>query len=344
MVDADGALVPEVAYYYPEPFWGGGQADWIKSLLLFFDQIAILLPEYMYGQHAAADPALAGALEEMGLLMVLRPETFVDQEVTDDLAGAIVELLAAGVFDDLAPAGYFAELSRSRMGWNADVELSDALVDEFKSRGLARDSEDGVSVPLHPFVRTAILVLLAQLARGAGKRRGLDLQPTTDNRDRLFDFMTTLDSRGMPTAGQVVALDLETVTLNLEDIPLDEVLAFRAEPLDAHRVYMRSVRKAVNELSAIPPDERPRALADRREELGEQADALHRLARTRWRMPLARFGIGAAGATVSAAAGNIPGAMVAALGGVLGAKPANATPCAYSYLFTAERSLGKRLH
>ena len=128
-LDADGALVPEVAYYYPEPFWGGGQADWIKSLLLFFDQVAILLPEYRYGRHAAADPALAGALEEMGLLIVLRPETFVDQAVTEDLAGALVELLAAGVFDDLPPAGYFVELSRSRMGWSADVELSDALVE-----------------------------------------------------------------------------------------------------------------------------------------------------------------------------------------------------------------------
>jgi hypothetical protein len=170
----------------------------------------------------------------------------------------------------------------------------------------------------------------------------LDLQPTTDSRDRLFDFMTTLDTRGMPTAGQVVALDLETVTLNLEDVPLDEVLAFRDEHHAAHRVYVRSVRKAVSELSALPQDERPRALADRRDELAEQADALHRLARKRWRMPLARFGIGAAGATVNAAAGNIPGAIVAALGGVLGAKPANATPCAYSYLFAAERSLGKR--
>jgi len=170
----------------------------------------------------------------------------------------------------------------------------------------------------------------------------LNLQPITENRDRLVDLMATLDSRGMPTSGQVVSLDLETVTLNLEGIPLDEVLAFRDEHQDAHRVYMRSVRKAVNELSAIPQDERSRALADRRDELAEQADALHRLARKRWRMPLARFGIGAAGATVSAAAGNIPGALVAALGGVLGTKPEKSPPCAYSYLFAAERSLGKR--
>jgi len=84
-LNADGARVPDVAYYYPEPFWGGGQADWIKSLLLFFDQIAILLPEYMYGQHAAADPALAGPLEEMGLLIVLRPETFVARRSRTDL-------------------------------------------------------------------------------------------------------------------------------------------------------------------------------------------------------------------------------------------------------------------
>lgn len=67
-------LPAETAYYYPEPFWGAGDGSWIKSLLLFFDGVAILLPEYMRGRHIAADPTLAGPLEDQGLLKVLEPE------------------------------------------------------------------------------------------------------------------------------------------------------------------------------------------------------------------------------------------------------------------------------
>lgn len=50
---------PDVAYYYPAPYWMPHETDWIKSLLLFFDRVAILLPGYMYGRHRTADPTLA---------------------------------------------------------------------------------------------------------------------------------------------------------------------------------------------------------------------------------------------------------------------------------------------
>ena len=42
---------------------------------------------------------------------------------------------------------------RSR-GWggDADIELSQMVIDELKARGLAHPSEDGVSIPLHPTV------------------------------------------------------------------------------------------------------------------------------------------------------------------------------------------------
>lgn len=166
-MEAGTDLPPETAYYYPEPFWLEDEGGWLKTLLLFFDKIAILLPEYMYGRHSAADPTLAEPLEDTGLLVVLKPEEFVDAEMTDALTNSMVGLLDIGVFDDLPPASRFAELSRSRMGWNADIELSASLIERLKERGLARESEDGLSVPLHPTVRTAILVLLSQLARAA---------------------------------------------------------------------------------------------------------------------------------------------------------------------------------
>ncbi|WP_419933551.1 hypothetical protein [Candidatus Palauibacter sp.] len=90
----------DVAYYYPAPYWAHGESDWVKSLLLFFDRLAILLPGYMYGRHEAADPTLVAPLEERGLLQVLEPDDWVDESMTNELAEIIVELLTNGAFDE----------------------------------------------------------------------------------------------------------------------------------------------------------------------------------------------------------------------------------------------------
>lgn len=110
----------EVAYYYLEPYWSISEVDSLKTLLLFFDQIAILLPRYMKGRETAADPVLAGPLHEHGLLRVLEPEVFIDQPMTEELTEVMVELITGGAFDDLEKTGHYAELSRSRMGWDSD--------------------------------------------------------------------------------------------------------------------------------------------------------------------------------------------------------------------------------
>jgi hypothetical protein len=72
----------ELAYYYPEPYWLARESSWIKSLLLFFDGIAILLPDYMSGRELVADPTLGEPLADQGLLSRRRLD---DQE----LAGPI---------------------------------------------------------------------------------------------------------------------------------------------------------------------------------------------------------------------------------------------------------------
>ena len=102
----------DTAYYCPAPFWTLRESGWIKSLLLFFDHIATLLPDYMYGRHVAGDPLLTAPLEERGLLRVLEPKDWVDQETAARLADIIVEMLTNGTFDDLPETEFFAELSQ----------------------------------------------------------------------------------------------------------------------------------------------------------------------------------------------------------------------------------------
>lgn len=338
MVEATAS--PEVAYYYPAPYWAYREVDLVKPLLLFFDEIAILRPRYMHGIERLADPVLAGPLQDLGLLRVLEPESFVDQTMTEDLATALVHLITEGAFDSLDRSKHFQELSQSRMGWNADVDLAAMLVEELVARDLARPSQDGLSLPLHPEVRTTVLVLLAQLARAAGRRQGLDLHPTSPGTGQASSLIETLTRAELPSAGHVVALDLEAVTLDVARVPLDELIEFRDEHAAEYRAYAKELRSVVRQLGPLDPAERESMLEDRRVELADRAHALRRISLKAWRpgpLGLASVSIGLAGAAWELAAHSDPiTAALAAVAGLTGALPAR-TVDAYSYVIAADR-------
>jgi len=311
--------------------------------LLFFDQVAILLPEYMHGRHTAADPTLAEPLEERGLLRVLEPNVWVDQAMAERLATVVVELLTRGTFNNLREATYFAELSQSRLGYGADVELASWLVEELKQRGLARPSEDGVSIPLHPTVRTAILVILGQLARLRGIESGFLIHPTTSNRGAVQDLLHLLAREQLPSAAHIVAFDLEPVTIDLETVPLDEVLAYREEHQAAHQAYMRDVRRFANDLSGIPnEDDREKQILVRREELSSASRELQRNARLAFGKNFAAWSLGLGGSWWSLAHGDPIGLALAALPVAAAAMPDKQTVSAYSYLFQVQHQLAWR--
>jgi hypothetical protein len=330
---------PEVGYYYPEPFWRLNEVDRVKNLLLFFDRIAILLPRYMRGRETRADPVLAGPLRERGLLEVLEPETFVDIEMAQQLSDTVLALLERGAFDELPRAEYFAELSQSRMGWDADVKLAKNLIKELRRRKLAKASQDKLSVPLHPVVRQTILVTVSQLARSRGRRAGLNLQPVTTEASVIDALRSTLSLPTMPSVGHIVGLDLEAVGLDLSAVPLDDVLEFRQAHGIAYRDYARDLRKMVAILSPLPTEEREQLLRDRREELADRADVLRRSARRAWRHPMATIALGIAGAAWSLVRGDVLGSALALGDAADELQPQAHLAGAYSYLFQAQKSL-----
>ncbi len=331
--------LPEVACYYPEPYWGMYEGDWVKSLLLFFDRVAILLPKYMRGREIEADPALTGPLTDAGMLQVLEPDSFVDKQMTETLSESVIGLIADGAFDELDLKVGYAQLSRTRLGWNSDLALSKWVIEELERKGLAHESQDGVSVPLHPVVRTTILVLLAQLARSAGRRRGLDLQPVTNSRQAVDGLTRTLSLPSMPSAGNIITVDLQTVGLDLTTVPLDEVLDFRKRHGDEYRKYARDVRKFVATLSPLPAEERDRLLLDRQAELRETAHRLVRQARRGFRRPVASIALGGVGAAWLASKGDVLSAALALGMGIAGASFPESNAGAYSYLFAVKRRL-----
>ena len=336
----------DVAYYYPASYWRMGEGGWVKSLLLFFDKVAILLPDYMYGRHHSADPVLAEPLEDQGLLEVLEPKAWIDKDMAKKMAEAVSGLLANGMFDELPRDAYFHELSQSRMGYGADVKLAESLVSELREKGLAKPTEDGVSIPLHPMVRTTILVILAQLARSAGNKRNLVVHPTTRDRNALKDLINTLSNGRMPSRSNVVALDLEPVSFNLDSVPLDELLQFRTEHQAAHRTYIRDLRGFMVELSDIDhPEDRDALLLQRRQEISDAAHDLQRSTRKALGMNLASLSLGIAGSAWSVTTGDPVGVVLAALGlssSVLSLKGSDSSKvAAYSYLFQAEHAFGR---
>ena len=333
----------DTAYYYPAPYWCAPEGEGIKSLLLFFDEVAILLPDYMYGRHISASPALAAPLEERGLLRILEPNEWVDSQMTQQLADVILDLLAQGVFDDLPQAQNFAELSRSRIGYGADVELADSLVEELQKRDLARRSENGVSIPLHPAVRTMILVILGQLARNAGKRRGMALHPTTNMPMAAIDIVEALSRPAMPSCDSVIKLDLEPASLDLSSIPLDDVLQLRKDHRSAHREYMRSLRGFIVELGQIEDSkERELALLKRQQDIADMANDTRRMTRFSVGKNLASWGLGITGAAWSIGTGDSLGAVLGAAGLTVGLVPDPAeTVGVYSYLFNVTSAFGR---
>src|SRR5207249_5476022 len=252
---ATNRSLKDVASYYPGPFWHS--AGWIKNLLLFFDGVGLLVPSYMRGKPFELEPEMAHPLKREGLLHILEPETLVDRDATKQLATALSEVIASGALDPLGKKrSKFHDLSRSRLGGYGDVELARMILEELKRRNLANDSEDGVSIPMHPMVRALVLVLLSQILRPRGQDFGLNLSAATDRPELVGALRELLSLEAAPSAGQVVSLDFQTVSVDLTNVPLDEVLAFRKSHLAEHRKYATDVRRFVREMSLLSESER----------------------------------------------------------------------------------------
>jgi hypothetical protein len=138
------------------------------------------------------------------------------------------------------------------------------------------------------------------------------------------------------STGAVVSFDLEEVGVNLESVPIDEVLSYRKENLETHSAYRRMVRKFVRELSLFPEEERKEALRDRKEEIKAHANDLKKVAEKAWRRP-ATWTLALTGAALTPVFPVAAGA-VAAGATILGLYlPSEAPTDAYSFLFGARR-------
>ena len=216
------------------------------------------------------------------------------------------------------------------------------IFEELKSRGLAKDTEDGGhSIPIHKTIRSLILVLLAHILRAQGKKRGLDLSPATDRSDivkALGEFVSVSSTPTIPALNDIVAFDMNTVGVDLRLVPIDEVLAFREEHYPEYRKYSLCVRTFVRELSCMESKERNQAFGERQEELESLANDLSKLMPRTWEK-FVPFGLGLIGAAWNLAQDNWFAAAITAATG-MSATLGKIDTGAYSYLFSARSRFG----
>ncbi len=336
-------MKPDVAFYYPGQYWH--DTDWAKNLICFFDGIAMLIPTYMKDHSSFDDYPIISALKDHGLFHVIRPEEAIDAEATKALAEALGEIIASGRLDHLTKRNNvdirnsaFGSLSMSRLGFYGDRNLAELILQELKSRGLADDSKDGVSIPMHATVRALILVLLAQILRPKGEDIGLTLSPATDQAqlvNALSEIISEPESSSS-TVGDIVSFDMAMVGVELGIIPVDEILDFRQQNYSQHRNYILSVHQFARELSLMQQDERETKFEQRQEELKDLSQELKKIYRGSWKQPTS-FGITLVGAAWTMYSGVLIGAAISSIGalmGILSVKPNKVD--VYSYLFSAK--------
>ena len=338
-------LKPDVAFYYPGQYWL--DADWIKNIVLFFDGIGMLIPSYMPDQGSWDDLPVVEALKDNELFHVIRPEEHIGAEETHALATAIQGIIDSGGLDAIMQSNNkssrsaFGSLSMSRMGYLGDHAVAQGIFEVLKERGLASDSQDGVSIPMHRAVRGLILVLLSQIIKDRGEEMGLTLSPATDQVRFVRALNSVIESvrTSTPMAGDVVSFDMDIVGIDLANIPIEEVLAFRKDYYPQHRDYRLAIHRFTRELSNTPAEERPLLFERREEELRDAASALRKEHQALWKQATT-FSLGLVGAALNLFLGNVVGAAVTGASSTINAvgSPSADLGC-YSYLFEAKRSL-----
>ena len=325
---------PEIAFYYPNHIWMNG--DWIKNLILFFDGIGVLVPDYMKDGIEEYDPAIVAGLREFELLHIIEPEKAVDQNSTEKLATILTDVITSGALNILAKdSTEFQHLSRSRFGYYGDEGLAEMIFEELKIRGLAIDSNDNKTVRLHPMVRSLVLTLLSQLTRPYGDKIKLDLNPVTDRHILVGSLKEMLSIPSTPSSGNVISFDLNTVSVDLGAVPIKDVLDFRKENIESFKEYQRECKLFAFELSRMGEEERNLTFDLRQEKLNDLASALRKTSRKAWKKP-ASFALTIAGAAWTLRTGDIIGGAIAASGGLLGLDKNKKDVGAFSYFFKAQ--------
>jgi len=316
----DTPRIPEFAHYYGDWIWDEELTDWVKSLLLFFDGIALVLPPETADRLIESDSVLARPLAELGLLRNYEPRLLLRApmrapERYDTSLGRIAEIIRQSEKEGGPFRETFAELlaltarTRQKYGVPAEKRVLEAA--------------------------TASRLLSAVVTEVA-------IEPVIDD-ENAAAFVATLIGPLDGGRAKIVTGDLVQIGLDLSAVPLDEVLGFRSQYGSEYRRYARDVRQYVLELSLMDEADRHLALMDRRAELDDRAEQLRKIGRTAFVRQAISFGFGVAGAAWTLVHGDAWGAAFAAGAAMAGLTGGDPEPigAGYTYILRAKAELAR---
>ena len=267
----------EYAYYSPDWIWPNNQSDLMKSMLLFFDRIALALPEKVPHKQSTRDLVLATPLAERGLLVNFDPARELDTRTAKSLAITLTQLVETV---------RFSHRSHERMSaYHYGFAQAPATVNEFEkilqSRGLMnRVGHEGCrSTPCRETscdgcIRTSFESTTTESRnRSPSSYRFHGTSNILAGYPRRLLYLWFQSTRpDEPRASRIRSL--LDVGADLSDVPLDEVLAFRKQNGSRYIDYATDLRSFLTMQALLSPTERRQAQLDRRLQFREQAAEL----------------------------------------------------------------------
>lgn len=324
--DAERTTRPLVGYYYTDWLWPESAIDSMKSLLLFFDQLALVLPQRLRDRVIEDDPVLAAPLHERGILINLNPQSWLEEKDSDRIVRAVLEALRHD-FTIQGMDGSESTLTTSHFGFNSIATRS--LLAELRQRGLISGEVEDTVVRMDPATRLLILTALAALVHERSADMGLDLSlvafhnsntPRSAWSRKSHGELTVVQSDGHTISRESLEFrtfwtDLQEVGVDLAAVPLDEILQFRQEHGLQYRAYLRNLRSFVNDLERAGTDHNDilDRFLERREELRDQGNDLRRLSRKTFRLRAAILSVTIAATAWSSYHGDEVAALLSSL-------------------------------
>jgi len=354
-------LAPEFALYHPwPPLDGRTIGEWVKTMLLFFEGVAILAPPTEGERLVTREEETLAPLADQGLFRVLDPAELIQKHEAE----AILEFLssissglkeerkahwrvappeARSLHDALEKGGVVFSSRRGLINSDRATRRAATMLWRVLERhGVATPPDSDGTIRMRPALWITYEAFLAHSLYNAGLRAGLSLRPATDHVTMIDIQNAVLDIPGYPSSGNVIEFDLQQVTLDLSRFELSEILQFREEHGAEYRRYTRNLHEFALAASLAEGEERTRLMRDRHDALADTADDLRRMSRDWWRRAAASIGVGISGGAWSASSGNWPAAILAILGGAVGVGPRPKIDSAFSYLFKAESTFAGR--
>jgi hypothetical protein len=334
-LSSEAPRVPEFAHYYGDWIWDEELTGWIKSLLLFFDGIALALPPATAERLIEANPVLAQPLAELGLLRNYEPDLWMKSLTQPPEKYEQFLDTMKSVFRRVLPGESLSE--RDLRDLAEVAEASDTMEDlKVAGRVYNRALEKFGDTPSRPIalaVGTTSRLLRENITDVA-------IQSVIDD-ENAASFVAAIIGSYDAGRAKVVVGDLAQVGIDLSAVPLDEVLAFRAEYGNEYRRYSNDVRRFALELSLMGEADQGSALMDRRAELTDRAERLRRTARTAFARQAISLGFGVAGAAWTLVHGDPWGAAFAAGAATAGLTTTDpgSIGAAYTYILRAKTEL-----